>query len=487
MMITELVNMVQKKAEIGKKIVESVQKHLAERYPYMLLAVYSLTPLYDPMEKSLSTDGRYVFFSPDYLIPLYKDKRKRVQMEKRYMHILMHCILGHVTDRAGKNETAYDAMVDLNVAIVMSGFPDKGIRTTTKFMSSDKTERLRERWKDKLTAERYGDMMSDSHVGKLVESMSQLVVQDDHTHWNHINSVAEKEEQKKGRSGNRKQGKEKKQGDGGDSSAEKKNMDYREEIREHWKNICGMMLSQGMLESDKWMYGVMKGSLLAQETEVYGMSKENHCSYREFLQRFTENMEVMKLDEDSFDYIWYHIGTQWYDNMPILEPLEYKEDRICDNIVIAIDTSGSCEGDVARRFLRETFTLFRDMSVSGRQFQVYLMQCDMEITYEQELRTEEDIPDFENMELKGFGGTNFCPVFERIEQLQDGGKLQKVKGLIYFSDGFGTFPKKVPDYETVFVLPPIYEKYGFLDDSQQTIPSWVTKVQLTEDDLSYSN
>lgn len=35
--------------------------------------------------------------------------------------------------------------------------------------------------------------------------------------------------------------------------------------------------------------------------------------------------EEMQVDMDSFDPIYYHLGTELYGNMPLIEPLETKE------------------------------------------------------------------------------------------------------------------------------------------------------------------
>lgn len=474
-----------KKQELGEKIIKSIQKRLYTKYPYMMMVIYNLIPLYDPKEETMSTDGKYIFYSPSYLIKNYKEK-KIVQLEKMYMHMVLHCIFGHVIRRDEKDVDAYDALVDLNVTIAMGQLKEKGIRTPAKLMASKEMKTIQNIWKDKLNEEMYEEMMKKPKIRRLVESFSEYTTQDNHTYWTKMNPVAKQEEErnKRNESGN----KGNKSDNKGNQSGNKSKTSgmgievkvYQKEIQEQWNRIRNMILSEGTMEN-KNMFGMLAGTLSAEERERYGMAEENRCSYKEFLRRFVENQEVMKIDEDTFDYIWYHIGTQMYENVPILEPLEYKDDKVCDNFVIAIDTSGSCSGEISERFLRETWNLFRDMSAKDRTFRIYLMQCDMKITYEKELQREEDIPDFDDMEMFGFGGTSFCPVFERIEELRESGRFPKVNGLIYFSDGFGDFPKKATEYETIFVLPPQEDLFG--ESFEPDIPSWITKIQLTEDDL----
>ena len=81
-----------------------------------------------------------------------------------------------------------------------------------------------------------------------------------------------------------------------------------------------------------------------------------------------------------------------------------------------------------------------------------------------------------NMKLCGFGGTDFRPVFELTDKLIKEKEFTNLKGLIYFTDGFGEFPKKKPDYETAFV---------FIDDEENNydVPSWAIKLVLKPEEI----
>lgn len=47
---------------------------------------------------------------------------------------------------------------------------------------------------------------------------------------------------------------------------------------------------------------------------------------------------------------------------------------------------------------------------------------------------------------------DFRPVFTYVDALVKQGAFDHLKGLIYFTDGFGVFPRKKPEYETAFVF-----------------------------------
>ena len=65
----------------------------------------------------------------------------------------------------------------------------------------------------------------------------------------------------------------------------------------------------------------MAGSLLQNLRDV---NRERH-NYADFLRQFATSGESMKLDNDEFDYVYYTYGMMLYKNMPLIEPLEYKD------------------------------------------------------------------------------------------------------------------------------------------------------------------
>ena len=79
-----------------------------------------------------------------------------------------------------------------------------------------------------------------------------------------------------------------------------------------------------------------------------------------------------------------------------------------DNIIVAVDTSGSIDEKLHERFMEEIILIRRMFKVEIRY-----IQCDTEVTQDIKLKRYTDI---ENIEIKGGGGTDFVPVFEYIKQ-----------------------------------------------------------------------
>ena len=67
----------------------------------------------------------------------------------------------------------------------------------------------------------------------------------------------------------------------------------------------------------------------------------------------------MRINDDEYDYIFYTYGLRQYKNMPLIEPLEYKEVKRIREFVIAIDTSGSTSGELVQRFMQKTYNILK--------------------------------------------------------------------------------------------------------------------------------
>ena len=93
------------------------------------------------------------------------------------------------------------------------------------------------------------------------------------------------------------------------------------------------------------------------------------------------------------------------------------------------------------------------------------------------ITSEEDLERYiSTMSILGLGGTDFRPVFDYVDGLIEAGEFSDLKGLIYFTDGFGIYPARKPDYETAFV---------FLDNeyNEPDVPPWAIRLLLQDEDI----
>ena len=187
--------------------------------------------------------------------------------------------------------------------------------------------------------------------------------------------------------------------------------------------------------------------------EQLAVSAHPTTDYRAFLRRFAALREEVAIDADSFDYGYYAYGLRHYGNMPLIEPLETREVRKIEDFVIAIDTSMSTSGELVRSFLSYTYSLLKDSESFFRHINLRILQCDDQLRSDRRITSERDLRDYmDHFELIGQSATDFRPVFEHVDKLVAEGAFHHLRGMIYFTDGLGIYPKKRPKYDAAFVM-----------------------------------
>ena len=108
---------------------------------------------------------------------------------------------------------------------------------------------------------------------------------------------------------------------------------------------------------------------------------------------------------------------------------------------------------------------------------LHIIQCDADIQEAVKITNQHEFDEYmKNMKIHGLGGTDFRPVFEYVGQLRNNKEFSNLKGLIYFTDGYGAYPERKPDYDTAFV---------FVDDEYNNpdVPPWAIKLVLQRDEI----
>nr|WP_315000992.1 VWA-like domain-containing protein [uncultured Oribacterium sp.] len=207
------------------------------------------------------------------------------------------------------------------------------------------------------------------------------------------------------------------------------------------------------------------------------LEQKKYTDFRDFLRRLSVDREEMEVDLDSFDYGYYYYGLEQYGNMPLIEENEYREGRKLQELVIAIDTSHSTKGEMVKGFLEETAGILKQKDAFFQKVKVHILECDDELRKDICLENVEDLEQYsKNFAVKGGYGTDFRPVFRYVSDLQKQGELKNLKGLMYFTDGKGRYPKEAPPYVTAFVFP----KGEDIDDDN--VPFWAMKLYQREKD-----
>ena len=166
--------------------------------------------------------------------------------------------------------------------------------------------------------------------------------------------------------------------------------------------------------------GKRRGENRGGQSEELSEIEKGKYDYRRFLRRFTVTREEMKLDQDAFDPVAYYYGMERYGNLPMIEPLETREGNRLEELVIAIDTSGSCKKEIVARFLGETRRILEEKENFFENWKVCLIQCDSFIQEKVMIHSAKEWEAYrEQMVIHGRGGTDFRPVFEEVEGMRE--------------------------------------------------------------------
>jgi predicted metal-dependent peptidase len=147
------------------------------------------------------------------------------------------------------------------------------------------------------------------------------------------------------------------------------------------------------------------------------------------------NMIIGEVIRDDYDFMV-------PDRRLVVDPGVYLPDLLSEKryVAVVLDTSGSRSKDDLKMSLSEAVGIIRSRGVS----RVRLMAADCEVTMDVTLNPQDPIPS----NFPGGGGTDFRPAFSKIEN--DGG--EKPALLVYFTDGWGDFPKEPPSYPVLWIV-----------------------------------
>lgn len=242
-------------------------------------------------------------------------------------------------------------------------------------------------------------------------------------------------------------------------------------LENEWRNISEH------IQMDLESFGKQRGESAGSLQQMLAQINREKYDYESFLKKFSVLGEAMKINDDEFDYVFYTYGLKLFGNMPLIEPLEYKEVKRIREFVIAIDTSGSTSGKLVQTFLNKTWNILQSTESFFSTVNIHIIQCDAKIQEAVKVTKKEEFEEYiQKMTIRGHGGTDFRPVFTYVDHLIRQKEFRNLKGLIYFTDGNGTFPEKMPSYQTAFVF--IQEEFNNIN-----VPPWAIKLILSKDEI----
>lgn len=245
----------------------------------------------------------------------------------------------------------------------------------------------------------------------------------------------------------------------------------RDDARERWRRAARSV------RVDLETLSRSRGEQLGDLTRELAVSQHRRQDLREFLRRFATLQEDVHVSPDEFDYVFYTLGLELFGDTPLIEPLEYREVRAIRDFVIVIDTSGSVEGPAVQRFVDTAFDVLTERAAFATRTNVHVIQADAGVQEDVRISSPEDLERWRHgFVLKGLGGTDFRPAIAYVERLREEGEFDDLAGLIYLTDGWGTYPAHAPGFRCAFVF---YDE----DHEPERVPPWAITLTLTPDDL----
>ena len=457
---------------LAREVLDLARSTLLVHLRFLDLALSRFTPVSYP--GTLATDGQKLFYDVYYLLNAYRQEQNRPVRD--YLHMVLHCVFHHLFTGPGIDRRCWDLACDIAVEAAIRDL-DLPCAACRRDRTQEETLAALAEQVHPLTAEKlYRHFLDQNLRPDQIAQLRQPFLADDHRAW--YLPV-------KGGSSAGGEGQEPppeggipardKQGRGGSSARRKQDppsgTEERKELEKAWKEISRRI--QVDLETASRRHGLDAGSLVQSLRPV----TREHYDYADFLRRYMSLGEVVQVNNDEFDYIFYTYGLSLYGNMPLVEPLEYKEVRRIREFVVAIDTSGSVSGDLVQRFVTKTYNILRQQENFFTKINLHIIQCDAQIQEDAHITCQRDFEDYlAHMELHGFGGTDFRPVFQYVDQLIRDGAFTNLRGMIYFTDGAGIFPERKPDYDAAFV---------FVGDEglDPDVPVWAIKLVLQSEEI----
>lgn len=419
----------EKLRSLGVSILCAARDELYFSMRFLDVALSSFVYRMDISVSPFGTDGAVMYFHPQYLGGMLR--QNRILVNRGYLHMVFHCIFRHMFKQAD-DARYWDLSCDIAAEHLIDGCDLRPVRWSRSLLRRETYRKLEDK-KRVMNAERiFRELKSWELTEKELAGLEEEFRADDHRYW------------------------------------ENKNPEQKQdpELRKKWQEINEKMETD--LETFSKEASEQNGSFLG-ELRVENRERQD---YREFLRKFSVLREEMGTDPDTFDYGFYSYGLSLYGNMPLIEPQETREVRKIADFAVVIDTSMSCSGDLVRRFLEETYSVLKQNDSYFRKVNVHIIQCDEKVYTDVTITSEKELRAYmEHFELYGEGGTDFRPAFAYVDELIRRGEFDDLKGLIYFTDGYGIYPSRMPAYKTAFV-------FAEEDYTDADVPAWAIRLIL---------
>ena len=463
----------EKKISVALEILNQARNTLCRELPPFIRAVNAI--VFEPSQSNLTyINGNSFFFSADEICQKYKTDKNSIS--RLLLHSVLHCMLLHPWNTSFKDRKLWDLACDISVENIINSLDAACSRNEKSDVEQRAISELLKSVKS-LTAENIYYYFTDKSADKnFIKSFSDLFLEDSHGEWYKGVLYSSDEEDELTEIEAR--------------SIYKRQDDRQGQYHENGKTLTDTSNSEGNNTKDEWketanqiirdfeLFPAQFGFSDGDGLQALKAVTHEKFDYSDLLKRFLQDDEALEINDDEFDYIYYTYGLRLYENIPLIEPLEYAENNKIGRLVIAIDTSGSVKGDIVEGFVRKTYSILKSTDFFRKDCEIHIVQCDSQIKDIAIIKNGQELEDYiNNLTLHGFGGTDFTPVFEYADNMFNNLTNKKhFNGIIYFTDGDGLYPEKAPPYKNAFVI----HDNGF---DKSRLPLWATPLYMDKNEL----
>lgn len=459
-------------SELAESVINSSKNTLSGELRPLFRGVRNF-PHKETEEETVFTDGNFFYYSPKIILTKFKEQNTSVN--RLFLHSLFHCIFLHLFKTDFKNRELWDLACDICVEKTINEC-NLNCTLSEKIIEQRHVINKLSLHIKNFTAENIYFFLCQCTLGaEEIIYYKSVFADDNHDIWYKSKGFGKAVEDDEmievearsiykyadNRTGDYQEGK--KQTDNATATSEK------ETTEEIWREITKRIIRDA--DTSPSVFGTSGGF----DTLMLKSVTRDKYDYSEFLKKFIQINEQLEINDDEFDYIYYTYGLDLYGNVPLIEPLEYSENTKLQRLIIAIDTSGSVYGEVVKKFIEKTYSILRTTDFFKKDCEIHIIQCDSEIQSVNIIHSQKELEEYiNNITLKGFGGTDFRPVFDYTENILKTDKNKTFNGVIYFTDGDGIYPKTSPQYKNVFVI----HDNGF---DKAKMPLWATPIYMDID------
>ena len=439
-----------RKAKTSELLAQDRQK-LLTKLPFTgsLVMRLDLVPVSDERLPTAATDGDRIFVDIDFYAKLTAEERLFV-----LAHEVWHCALLHFLRRGDRNQMLFNIAADLEIHFLLT---DEGLKPPFVLPHDPRwkglsAEEIYERLKKGKPQSSYGGRRGDTGEGRESEHIKSQGGGGFDRHLERAGRAnAANEEAADGGNEGRASGANEGAADGSNKGAGKagngetrnpepetrnpkpashasgRDPDYSPEIAPGAEERCRERLTAAVQQCER-----TKGMLPAGLEAVVQAVLKPEIGWRELLAQFVTSC--------------YGGSRRWLPpaRRHVHEGLylqSMRSERL--RAIVAIDTSGSTQGDLPK-FFSELGALLGSFG----SYELTVIQCDAEVGKVETFDDATPLDPNRKWEVTGGGGTDFRPVFRYIDEHPE----LDPSLLIFFTDGYGNYPDRAPAYPMMWLL-----------------------------------